>query len=181
MKKLLTVLAIGTSVLFGSSSPHLAVAAQEEDRPKSLTKPLTSNLALYPPVYVYGPYPYKLYTAHKGDLVQLQISYPVSPPHPELVTVTSSTNALLPLDIVNTGGRVAILKPNKPMQGLYGVGHFSVFLRAARNGDASVTVKVKFSDGSVEEVPFQCRIGEERKSVRHGLGGQVPDLSPSDE
>jgi hypothetical protein len=122
---------------------------------------LLKNLRLYSPVPVHGPYPYLLYTANVGDLVQLQVSYPISPPFPRSITVRYYPEYLRFVDLVETEGQVVVVPP--PQEGGVGNGYYSIFLKPVRNGRTHITVIVEFENGDIEEVPFAFSIGNERK------------------
>jgi hypothetical protein len=52
------------------------------------------------------------------------------------------------VDIVNTGGEVAVLKPGAPQQGLIGAGYIGVFMKAVGDSDTHLDVTVTVEDGS---------------------------------
>lgn len=160
-----------------SVSGRLAQAADKEggrkDEPKEERKEFTrakliGRLRLYPPVPIQGPYPYLLYTARAGDLVELQLSYPIAPPFPKAVRVRYNPAYFEVVDVVGTDNEVVVLKPGQAQTGVIGLGYYSVYLKAKRDGQTSVQVPVEFDDGDTETVPFNFQIGPEAKTPRHG-------------
>jgi hypothetical protein len=136
---------------------------KSESRDFGIRGLLLRKLRLYDPVYAFGPYPFLLYTANVGDLVQLQVSYPISPPFPKSITVTYSPRYFRVVDIVETDGKVVTVPPTK--EGVLGVGYYSIFLKPIRAGNTYVSVTLTFENGDTAEVPFNFRIGNERKAV----------------
>jgi len=152
--------------------PQLLFAGEESTRNVAFgqkERGLANELKLYSPVPVHGPYPYLLYTARTGDVVQLQLSYPIAPPFPRRVGVTFDPHFVKPLDCVNTSGEVAVLEPGNPKEGVIGLGFYSLYIKGLRDGQTHLDVRIDFQDGDFEVVPFNFRFGMERKSARHGL------------
>jgi hypothetical protein len=116
-----------------------------------------SRLNLQKPVFVQGPIPSLLRSARVGDLIQLQVSYPISPPFPTKACVETDNRALSAECVVGTPGEVAILTL-KPQSGRIGVGFISAFVRAHTAGKATATVTVVFPDGTKKAVPFAFQI-----------------------
>jgi hypothetical protein len=163
------MLAIALCVSGYALQPGAIVAADDPPAGPLTTQDetkLLNGLKVYNPVFVHGPYPHLLYTANSGDLVEFQISYPISPPFPTGVSVTFDPAHFRFVDILNTGGEVVVLKPGQPQQGLIGVGYFSVFLKAVGEGNTQVDVKVTFDDGTSAVVPFHVRINPARRTAR---------------
>lgn len=99
-----------------------------------------------------------------GEIVQLQVSYPISPPFPQNVEAKASERSLTVLGIAGTEGKVVALPPGKSEEGKIGVGFFSVFLRANNIGNPTVEVKVTFSDESVRRLTVKFDISEPKMS-----------------
>ena len=162
----------------------LATVARADDEKKSTGEKDTPNaemkvfnrssivgrLRLYSPVPIHGPYPYLLYTAKAGDLVQLQLSYPISPPFPRSVRVSYDSTYFDVIDVVGTDNEVVVLKPGQSQTGMIGLGHYSLFLKAKTEGRTRVDIKVTLEDGDSETIPFNFQIGVEALSARHGSG-----------
>jgi len=172
-----TCVIITTVAMLLSVPGRWAQAADKDtgrkDEPKEELKEFTrakmlGRLRLYHPVPIGGPYPYLLYTARTGDLVQLQLSYPISPPFPKSVSVRYNPAYFDVIDVVGTANEVVILKPGEAQTGVIGLGYYSVYLKAKRDGRTSVQVPVEFEDGDTETVPFNFQIGPEPKTPRHG-------------
>jgi hypothetical protein len=126
---------------------------------------LMGRLRLYDPVNIHGPYPYLLYTARTGDLVELQLSYPIAPPFPKSISVTYNPLRIEYIDVVATDNRVLMLRPGETQTGNLGMGYYSVYLRAKNDGDTRVDVTVKLADGDTETVPFNFKISPEAKTA----------------
>jgi hypothetical protein len=121
----------------------------------------SSRLSVQQPVSIHGPFPKILRRVQVGDLIQLQLSYPISPPFPLRATVQVSNRALSALWITSTDGEVAVLTP-EPQQGMIGVGYFSVYLRANSPGSSTAKVTVTLADDTQKVVPFAFRILRQR-------------------
>ena len=126
----------------------------------------SSRLRILEPVGIFGSNPPPVQEAEAGDLVQLQLSYPISPPFPRHVDAKVADRALTALWIAGTDGKVVALTPGKPEQGFVGVGHFSVYLRANTPGQTSAEVTVTLSDDSVRKIPIKFLIHERKKPDR---------------
>jgi|GEM_PF-1627690 len=126
----------------------------------------SSRLRILEPVGIFGSKPPRVQEAEVGDLVQLQLSYPISPPFPRHVDAKVTNRALTALWIAGTDGKVVALTPGKPQQGLVGVGHFTVFLRANTPGRTSAEVTVTLTDDTVRKIPIKFLIHERKKPDR---------------
>jgi hypothetical protein len=160
----LAILLVGCGMLADSPTtaqedpPEAAKLASEE-------RGLSNRLVVYQPVPIHGPYPYLLYTARTGDFVELQLSYPVKPPFPERIAVRFDPRYFKIVEVVATEGEVAVLQPGESQEGVLGVGYYSLFAKPLRDGDTRLDVKVTLENGDSESVPFNFRIGPERKAV----------------
>lgn len=113
----------------------------------------SSHLRIQEPVSIYGPFPTLVREVNVMDLVELQVSYPISPPFPKGIEAKVGNRALTALWIASTDGQVVALTP-KPQAGKIGVGFISVYLKANSPGESTVEVTVTLADGSKKVVPF---------------------------
>ena len=154
--RLIASLAVATSLVITSLS-GIVTAADE----KAKAAPLSSLVLSEPPVSVNGPFPAKLRGAKVGDLVQVQITYPIVPPFPESAKLILKSRAFSEVGVFRTDGQVAILTP-KPQQGAIGVGYISAFVKAVTPAkSAGFEVEVRDSAGKVKIVPFMFSIAEQ--------------------
>jgi hypothetical protein len=114
--------------------------------------PLTGDFVALEPVNINGPYPDKAHTVDVGDLVLLQIRYPIVPPMPSDVAVSSQS--VEHVTTSRTSGQVVILSRETPSGGGLGVGFVQVFVRGNKPGKDLVNVQIKRGDGSLKTVPF---------------------------
>jgi hypothetical protein len=135
----------------------LASFADEKGETKGGFKPIAELNLSTPIVDINGPIPTLLREAKVGQLIQVQIRYPIAPPFPQSAEVDLSTRAFSLVGVYNTGGQVAILTP-KPQTGGLGVGYLSVFVKAINQGRGTITAQIKLSDGTVKSVPFEFEI-----------------------
>lgn len=141
--------------------PAVAWAGNGESAAADLA---TSRLRVLEPVGIFETKPPAVQEVVVGELVQVQLSYPIIPRYPKHAQVKVADRALTALAIAGSDGRVAVLYPGKPQTGLIGVGHFSVFLRANTAGPTSAEVTVTLSDDSKTKVPLKFLIREPKKT-----------------
>lgn len=133
----------------------------------------SSRLRILEPVGIFGTGALPVQEVTVGDLVQLQFSYPISPPFPKHIDARVADRSLTALSIAGSDGKVVALTPGKPQQGLIGVGFFSVFLRANTAGRTSAEVAVTLADGTVRKVSVKFLIREGKKPDRVQRVGKV--------
>ncbi len=119
----------------------------------------STSLRVLGPVDVEGPVPELVREVEVGDVVQLQVAYPVRPPFPSEASVKVSNRALTALFVTSNGGRVAVPGP-EAKQGVIGSDSFSAFVRASNSGEAKVIVTATYPDGAKKEVPFVFKVND---------------------
>ena len=121
---------------------------------KDMFVDLAGNLVVSPPVSIYGTPSEQVRTITKGDLVFLQLRYPMVPPMPVSVAVTSMFKHVEFVSTARTSSEVALLGRSPRTSGIIGVGFVQVLLRGTTTGVDQVIVRFKLADGSVKEMPF---------------------------
>jgi hypothetical protein len=165
---------LGTSATTGLAQNEGALRGGES----ASAKLDSTTLRVQSPVNVHGPFPTLLREVEVGDVVQLQVFYPIAPPFPDAAMVKVSSRALTALLVTSNEGEVAVLGP-EPKQGLIGSGYLSAYVRANNAGEASAVVTVTYPGGAKKEVPFQFKInprGEGRQKVKAGQERAQPAL-----
>jgi len=115
---------------------------------------IDGNLVIQPPVNVNGPNPYILREVHVGDLVLVQIRYPIVPPMPTAVTISTDHKSIEFVSTARSTSEAAILSQKPQTNGKIGVGYVQLLVRPMKAGKEQLTAHVKLFDGSVKNVPF---------------------------
>jgi hypothetical protein len=157
MRRMLN-LAWGTVAISAVAGGICAAQLSPHPAPKSGYADITNNLIVEPPVDIHGPYPPQRRQVRAGDMVLLQIRYPIAPPMPKSVAVSADHQLLKPLTAVTTSGPVAVLERKAPSDGKLGVGYVQVLMQCVRGGMDDLTVHLKLGDGSVKNVPFSFEV-----------------------
>ena len=141
-----------------------AWSLQQQDGPNRDPASIHSNLEgefrVFDPVNIHGPYPEAPYVAHPGDVLCLQLSYPISPPFPTKVVAHSNNAAATPMGelAVRSPGRIVTLAAGKKEEGVVGVGYLTVLGRASKPGMATITCEVSLGEGKTLEVPLKIKV-----------------------
>ncbi|MDB5390560.1 MAG: hypothetical protein JWM11_6206 [Planctomycetaceae bacterium] len=155
---LATVGTVGAGTLLAEFATGQQGDAKKDEGYKTIAELNLSE----PIVSINGPFPTVLRGAKVGQLIQVQISFPISPPFPTSAKVEPDSDIFSVIGVYRTEGEIAILTP-KPKQGAIGVGFLSVFVTAKKAGKGNFTVKVKLDGGTVKSVPFAFNIGNADK------------------
>jgi hypothetical protein len=115
---------------------------------------LAGSLLVELPVSFNGPPPEQAREISTGDLVLLQIRYPIVPPMPASVAAASKANHVELVSAATTAREVALLERQPRAGGQIGVGFVQVLVRGTSAGKDQIAVRIKLSDGSVKSVPF---------------------------
>ncbi len=123
---------------------------------------LAGYLVVSPPVSIYGTPSEQVRTITMGDLMYLQLRYPIVPPMPVSVAVTSIFKHVEFVSTARTSSEVALLGQRPRTSGIIGVGFVQVLVRGKTAGKDQLTVRIKLADGSVKEVPFAFEVKARR-------------------
>ena len=115
---------------------------------------LAGNLLVELPVSINGPPSEQVHEISTGDLVLLQIRYPIVPPMPASVAMTSKDKHVEFVSTATTAREVALLERQPRAGGQIGVGFVQVLVRGTSAGKDQIAVRIKLSDGSAKSVPF---------------------------
>lgn len=128
--------------------------------PAKIQSNLEGEFRVFDPVGIHGPYPKEPYVAHPGDVLCMQLTYPISPPFPTKVVAHSNNAAATPMGelAVRSPGRIVTLTAGKKEEGVVGVGYLTVLGRASKPGMATITCEVSVGEGKTLEVPFKIKV-----------------------
>lgn len=115
-----------------------------------------------PAVSIHGPFPTLMRGARPGDLIVVQVSYPMAPPFPKSAVIVPASRIFSPVGVYRASGKVVTLTP-EPQQGGVGVGYLCAVVKAMKAGQGDFAVKVTLMDDSIREVTFTFLIEEEPK------------------
>jgi hypothetical protein len=128
---------------------------------QAVLRPINELALSEPVVYLYDADSATQGTAKVGQLIQAQISYPISPPFPVSADIqVTPGQGLVPRGVYRTPGKIAALGDEPQQSPGIGVGYLSAFVRAQQAGEVSFIVRIKMSDGKVKKVPFNFTIEE---------------------
>jgi hypothetical protein len=116
------------------------------------------TLQVAAPVNINGPYSDEPRKVGNGDLLLLQIRYPVAPPMPASVAVESGQKHVELVTTARTTAEIAALAREPRAGGMLGISFVQVLVRATSPGKDLLVVKVKRQDGSVKDVPFAIEV-----------------------
>jgi len=140
-------------------------AEEPEDATAPLSKKLDYQLkTVYEPVDISGPAITKKYMATEGDLVQLQIKYPLTlQPLPESASVTSSKKIMKPVDVFRTAAEVVmidhVVEATTPS---IGFGYISILVKAEKAGETLIEARIKMSNGAIESRSFNFLVEKKK-------------------
>lgn len=160
------VIALGLASL---TSPVWSVQQDDARRLGTVRSDLKGELHVLKPVPIAGPYPDIPHEVHPGDVICMQLSYPISPPFPSELISYSDSPAATPVGdfAVRAPGKLVTLSGGQGAQGQIGVGYITVLGRASQTGTATITCEVKAGDGKPHVIPFKIRVvGEDDSSSR---------------
>ncbi len=154
---------IGLLLVFLGLSTALASANAAEQYPAHKAPAtgyadIAGQLEVAPPLNIAGPFPYQLRKIRQGDVVLVQIRYPVVPPMPASVAISTEGKRIELVGLARTSAEVALLAREPRQGGGFGVGFVQLVLRAVKPGTEHVTAHVKLADGSVKDVPLAFEI-----------------------
>lgn len=136
------------------AQPSAAQPEPARPAPKEGYVEITGGLVIEPPVNILGPAVELMREVRVGDLVVLQIRYPIVPPMPQSVTITSDNQAIAMVSTARSAAEAAILSRQPRTNGKIGIGYVQLLVRPAKAGQQHFTAHIKLSDGSVKNVPF---------------------------
>jgi hypothetical protein len=124
----------------------------------------SSHLKILEPVGIFESKPVAVQEVTTGDLVQIQLSYPISPPFPQHVDAKVANRSLTAVWAAGSEGEVVTLKGSTPQTGKIGVGFFSVYVPANNAGPSSVDVTVTLADGKNVQVKIPLLIVDPKQA-----------------
>lgn len=133
-----------------------SAGAAEEDATSSFSKLADLNLS-EPQVCINGPFPSLMRSAEVGELVQVQIIYPICPPFPTAARIVLTGKHWSSVGVYSTQGKIVAWSHCLPQPPL-GVGYLSALLKAVKEGEEQFTVEVRLEDNSIKKVPFAFMI-----------------------
>jgi hypothetical protein len=148
---------IAWALVAAAATSALAQAKKKADADEKYVA-LSGNLLVDPPLGINDSPPEQARELGTGDLVLLQIRYPIVPPMPASVAVTSSQKHVELVSAATTAREVALLERQPRSGGQIGVGFVQVLVRGVSAGKDQLTVRVKLSDGSVKSLPFSFEV-----------------------
>lgn len=143
--------------LLATASP-LAAQDKTEVGAKDAFVELTGQLLVDPPVNINDSPPNIAREINSGDLMLLQIRYPIVPPMPASVAVTSNEKHVAFVSAATTAREVALLERQPRPGGQIGVGFVQVIVRGTSAGKDQLTVRTKLADGSIKSLPFNFMV-----------------------
>jgi len=152
-RSVLRGLALGA---LGASALSRALGEDQTDKKEAFGDIGELNISK-PFVGINGPFPHLLRTAKIGDLVVCEIFFPIIPVTPKSAVIVPSTAALAPVGVYHAANELVVLNIH-PQKGPIGIGILVVALKAMSAGSCKVTVKVKMSDGTEKDVPFDFNV-----------------------
>jgi hypothetical protein len=123
---------------------------------------LAGNLLVDPPVNINDPPPKTALEIKADDMVLLQIRYPIVPPMPASVEVTSRDQHVAFVSAATTAREVALLERQPRVGGQIGVGFVQVLVRGTSAGKDQVTVRVKLADGNIKSLLFNFNVAADK-------------------
>jgi len=147
MNDRLLQLAIGAVLLLGLATTSWGAKAEKEQG-------IQGSLKIPPAVGILGAAPSEPIQAGEGDVLLLQIRYPVVPPMPIGAKLGAGAEGLQLLGVTRGSSAAAILTREPQSGGLLGVGFVQVLVRVRTAGKHAFEVEVKLGDDTVKKVPF---------------------------
>lgn len=167
VRSLWRTIVVGLVITVGLASLTRQVWSDEQDDGRKMgavQSDLKGEFHVLEPVPIAGPYPDTPHEVHPGDVICMQLSYPISPPFPSKLSAYSDSPAATPVGefALRSSGKLVALSGGQEATGLVGVGYITVLGRASKAGMATITCEVKAGDGKPYIVPFKIKVVEER-------------------
>jgi hypothetical protein len=178
-----------SSTILGTTLAGIAIAiltgfTKGEDAPggeMASVKLDSTMLLIHAPVNVDGPIPKFVREIEEGDVIQLQVAYPVKPPCPVEAAVKSTSRALSVLFVTSNENEIAFLgtKP-KQRRDASSRNYFSAYLRANNASPmAEVSVTATYPDNTKKEITLSFKInprGSDPTSRYYNPPNEVPKI-----
>jgi len=116
------------------------------------------NLTIDPPTNLYDPNAEHVIKVRVGDVVQLQIRYPIVPPMPKAVKISDDKKSIQLIASTLTSSEVAILKQDPQTNGKIGVGYVHVWVRPTRAGKHRAELQIKLYDNTTKNVFYMFEV-----------------------
>lgn len=157
MKHALFLVLAVVGCLYAGGQAHAQKAAPAEAAADGFTE-IGGNLTIDPPTNLYDPNAEHVVKVRVGDVVQLQVRYPIVPPMPKAVKISDDKKSIELVATTLTASEVAILKREPQTNGKIGVGYIHVWVRPTLAGKHRAELKIKLHDGTTKNIFYMFEI-----------------------
>ena len=147
--------------IFGCLSSAPLACAQKAPAAKAASDgfmDIGGNLTIDPPVNLYDPNAEHVVKVRVGDVVQLQVRYPIVPPMPKSVKISDDKKSIDLVATTLTASEVAILKREPQTNGKIGIGYIQVWVRPTRPGKHRAELKIQLQDGTTKNIFYMFEV-----------------------